>query len=186
MSYMRSLEGALGHSPDIEGDIPFWEFLDIEFDPTERVFRFVAYYTVRPAFPHLFQRLLGSPAIKRVEDELAGKKAQRIHKQNWKARSEVEFELGAKNVIYFLFSTNSKRFYIGEASDLVKRLLQPHPSIPDWDYFRYNVLPRGLDPYRVSLERMLIRDFAAVLSNKGGIVCQDISGCSLTNDRVDR
>jgi len=33
---------------------------------------------------------------------------------------------------------------------------------------------------------MQIRDFAAVLSNKSGIICQDISGGSLTNDRVDR
>jgi hypothetical protein len=186
MSYMRSLEGALGHSPDIESDIPFWEFLDIEFDPEHRIFRFVAYYTMEPAFPHLFKRLLGAPAIKRVDDELAGKLTQRIHKQNWRARSEVEFELGAKNVIYFLLTTDAKQLYIGEASDLVKRLLQPHPSIPDWNYFRYNVLPRGLEPYRVALERMLIRDFAAVLGNKSGVVWQDISGCILANDRVDR
>lgn len=186
MSYMRSLEGALGNSQDIETDIPFAEFLDIEFDPEKRIFRFVAYYTMPPEFPHLFKRLLGSPAIKGIDDALAGKGAHRIHKQDWKARSEVEFELGAKNVIYFLLATGTKRLYVGEARDLVKRLLQPHPSIPDWGYFRYNVLPPALDAYRVTLERMLIRDFAAVLSNTTGIECRDVGGYALTNDRVDR
>jgi hypothetical protein len=186
MSYMRSLEDALGDSQDIEVDIPFWEFLDIEFDPGKRLFRFVAHYTMRPAFPHLFKRLLGSPAIKTIEDELEGKPAQRIHKQDWKLRSELAFELGAKNVIYFLHAAGTKRFYIGEARDLVKRLLQPHPSIPDWDYFRYDVLPPALDPYRVALERMLIRDFAAVLSNTTGIGFRDIGAHALANDKVDR
>jgi hypothetical protein len=186
MSYMRSLEGTLGGSVDIETAIPFWEYLDIEFDPGQRLFRFVAYYTMQPAFPHLFKRLLGSPAIKAIDDELAGKERQRIHKQDWKPRSEVAFELGAKNVIYFLLATDSKRFYVGEARDLVKRLLQDHPSIPDWNYFRYDVLPPALDPFRVTLERMLIRDFAAVLSNNTTIDFRDIGGYVLTNDRVDR
>jgi hypothetical protein len=186
MSYMRSLEGDLGHSRDIESSIPFAEFLDIEFEPKRRVFRFVAYYTMRPAFPHLFKRLLGSPAIKGIDDELSGKEAHRIHKQDWKARSEVAFELGAKNVIYFLLATKTKRFYVGEAQDLVKRLLQAHPSIPDWDYFRYDVLPPSLGPYRVTLERMLIRDFAAVLHNNTGIDSRAIGSHSLANDRVDR
>jgi hypothetical protein len=153
------------------------------------VFRFVTSYTMPPAFPHLFNRLLGSPAIKSVDDELAGKRIHRIHrihKQDWKVRSEVAFELGAKNVIYFLLDTQTKQFYIGEARDLVKRLLQAHPSIPAWDYFRYDVLPPILDPYRITLERMLTRDFAAILCNSTGVDCRDIGGYTLTNDRVDR
>lgn len=32
MSYMRSLEGALQGGTDVEQTIPFWKFLDIEFD----------------------------------------------------------------------------------------------------------------------------------------------------------
>ena len=50
---------------------------------------------------------------------------------------------------------------------------------PFWDHFRYNVLPSSLEPFRVALERMLIRDFAAaaVLTNKGGIDWRDISAC---------
>jgi hypothetical protein len=58
MSYMRSLEGALQENTDVEQKIPFWEFLDIEFDQARRRFRFVAYYRQQPSFPHLFHRLM--------------------------------------------------------------------------------------------------------------------------------
>src|SRR5580704_6722992 len=60
MSYMRSLEGTLQGNVDIEQVMPFWEFLDIEFDKQRRVFRFVAYYRQEASFPHLFDRLIGS------------------------------------------------------------------------------------------------------------------------------
>jgi hypothetical protein len=186
MSYMRSLEGRLGDDGDIEAQIPFWEFLDIEFDRDQRAFRFKAYYTVKPIFSQLFARLVGSPAIKGVDDELSNKGHDRIHKQDWRPRSEVEFEVGARNVIYMLLDRESKHFYIGQAADLVVRLVQPHSSIPKWNYYRYDVLPPALSSFRVALERMIIRNFAAVLENKGGVHWFDISGCALMNDRIDR
>lgn len=84
-----------------------------------------------------------------------------------------------------LLDTDGKRFYVGEAADLIKRLKQPHASIPNWNYFRYNVLPSALAPYRVALERMLIRDFATVLKNCRAIAWREISSCELANDKVD-
>jgi hypothetical protein len=84
-----------------------------------------------------------------------------------------------------LLDTKGRQFYVGEAEDLVKRLLQPHASIPKWDFFRYNVLPSELAPYRVALERALIRDFASVLKNKKGVPTYEIGDCILTNDKVD-
>jgi hypothetical protein len=185
MSYMRALEGALDKSSDVEQTIPFWEFLDIEFDNARRQFRFVAYYRQQPSFPNLFHRLIGSPALLKVADEIEGKEDPRINKQSWKLRTELEFELGAQNVIYMLLDTNEKRFYIGEAADLVRRLMQPHASIPNWNYFRYSVLPTELAPFRVALERMVIRDFASVLRNKCEISWHDIAACDLANDKVD-
>ncbi len=95
-------------------------------------------------------------------------------------------KLGANNALYTLLDTESKLIYIGEADNLVKRLLQPHPSIPNWNFFRYDVLPEGLRPYRVALERMLIREFAAVLKNKRAVAWREIAGWVLANDRVDR
>jgi hypothetical protein len=185
MSYMRSLEASLQGKVDIEQLIPFWEFLDIEFDNQRRVFKFVAYYRQGASFPHLFERLIGSPALRKVADEIERKVDARIYKQNWKPRSDLEFELGAQNVIYMLIDTNEKRIYVGEATDLIKRLLQPHTSIPNWEYFRYSVLPAELATHRVPLERMLIRDFASVLKNKKEIPWHMIEDYELVNDRVD-
>lgn len=85
-----------------------------------------------------------------------------------------------------LLESPHKRLYLGEAQDLVGRLLGSHPSIPKWNFFRYDVLPPALAPFRVALERMLIRAFATVLENKGGIRRLEIAGCALANDRVDR
>jgi hypothetical protein len=185
MSYMRSLEGALAENTDVEQQIPFWEFLDIEFDRVRRIFRFVAYYRQQPSFPHLFHRLIGSPALRRVADDIEGKSEIRIYKQDWKPRSDLEFQLGAVNVIYMLIDTNGRKFYIGEAADLVKRLLQPHACIAEWNFFRYNVLPKEFAPHRVALERMLIRDFAAVLKNRKQIPSHLIADCELPNEKVD-
>jgi hypothetical protein len=98
---------------------------------------------------------------------------------------ELEFELGAQNVIYMLIDTEDKLLYIGEAKDLVKRLSQKYPSIPNWNYYRYDVLPSQLSSYRVSLERMLIRGFAEILESNSGIECLKISDYMLVNDKID-
>jgi hypothetical protein len=187
MSYMRSLEQSLtkDNKTDIEIEIPFWEFLDIEFNQPKREFVFVAYYKQEASFPNLFERLISSPVISKIADELENKKEARIHKQSWKPREELEYEIGAVNVIYMLIDTKNKLLYVGEAQDLIRRLSQPYPTIKDWDNFRYNVLPDKLVPYRVVLERMLIRDFASLLRNKKDVKCISISDYSLANDKID-
>lgn len=188
MSYMRSLEQSLSEVEDldIEHKIPFWEFLDIEFDKSNRLFRFVAYYKQDPTFPGLFERLIGSPALQKISEELEGKGNERIYKQDWKRRQELQFEIGAKNVVYILLDTEHKLLYIGEAQDLVSRLSQPHSLIEDWNYFRYDVLPDNLSKFRVEIERMMIRDFASVFSNERGV--QNLLGTEfkIVNKKVDK
>lgn len=62
--------------------------------------------------------------------------------------------------------TKNKLIYVGEASNLVERLRQDHPTIPKWDNFRYNVLPIELSHHRKDLERMIIRELASLLESK--------------------
>jgi hypothetical protein len=187
MSYMRGLETSLSpkKAAAIERDIPFWEFLDIEYDASRKLFMFCAYYTQEPSFPELFRRLVQSSAIQKIDDEIAGKGEARIHKQDWMPRSSLPLQTGVKNVIYTLIDTKSKLLYVGEAIDLLKRLISNYPSIPDWDYFRYDVLPDVLAPHRVTLERMLIRDFAALLPNKKHESSICISEYRLANSKID-
>lgn len=190
MSFVRDIEDRLRKTKgdkqtNIEQEIPFWEFLDIEYSRDDRLFRFVAYYTQKPTFSELFKRFIESPILHKIDDELSRKPPFRIYKNRWRHRAELEFEVGAYNVLYTLIDTKNKLIYIGEASNLVKRLRQDHPSIPKWDYFRYNVLPDEIAIRRETFERMIIRDFASVLENKGKIVSFKISDYRLVNDKID-
>ena len=189
MSFVRDIEDRLRKSngtdeKSIEDEIPFWEFLDIEYQREAKQFYFQAYYTQKPVFSELFKRFIESPVLHKVDDELKDEPPFRIYKTKWRPRKELEFELGANNVLYFLIDTSNKLLYVGEAAKLIDRLRQNHSSIPDWDYFRYNVLPDELFPHRVSLERMIIRDLASFLQNEY-IEPIRISDYKLVNDKMD-
>jgi len=186
MSFMRDLESRLrDDATDIEKDIPFWEFLDIEFDASTKVFRLAAHYTQLPLFPELFKRLTYSPLLKRIDDELGGKAEFRIHKQDWRPRDEYETEIGAENVIYTLIDTSARLLYVGEAENLLRRIKAGHDLIQGWDFYRYDQLPPMTKTQRVALERMMIRAFASVLGNMRGIPTLEISDYRLVNERID-
>ena len=187
MSYMRMLEQSLSpKSVNIEEEIPFWEFLDIEYNNELRKFYFEGYYRQKPSFPQLFSRLIGSPPLAMIDDERHEKTQNRIHKKDWKDRSELQFEVGAENVIYVLADERKKLLYVGEAKNLIRRLSQKHPSIPNWNLYRYDALPSNLDPFRIELERMLIRSYATLFPNKAKVGTLKLSDWRLTNDKIDK
>ena len=186
MSHMRDLESRLRKdTTDLETQTPFWEFLDIEFDVEKKVFHLTAHYKQTPTFAELFKNLIGSPPIKRIEDELTHPGQFRIEKQGWRPRSMYEMELGAENVIYMLIDEKAKLLYFGEAEDLIRRFKVGHSEIKDWNFYRYDQLPSMHKHQRVAIERMLIRIFASVLENKGGVTTKSISAYRLANRRID-
>lgn len=69
MSYMRTIENELRAGNvkykdiDIEEDIPFWEFLDIEFNAAEKTFNFHAHYIQKPQYFELFKELVNSHVV---------------------------------------------------------------------------------------------------------------------------
>jgi hypothetical protein len=83
-----------------------------------------------------------------------------------------------------LIDTKNKLLYVGEALNLVDRLRQDHLSIPNWNYFRYNVLPDEMVPHRKTFERMVIRDLASILENEYSDFIK-ISDYKLANDKID-
>ena len=160
--------------------------LDIEFDNSNQVFYFTAYYLQKPAFPELFKRLVGSPMMHKIDDELKEKPLFRIYKQDWRPREQLDSEIEADNVLYTLIDTKNKLIYVGEASKLVKRLKGDHPTIKYWDFYRYDVLTSVVnEEQRVALERMLIRYLAKLIQNKANIYTMGISKYELANDKVD-
>jgi hypothetical protein len=190
MSNMRDVEARLRavkrKQGDVEEEIPFWEFLDLEFDAGAKAFELTAYYVQEPSFPELFRHMAGAPPLKRVQDELANKISSRIHKQNWKPRAEFETELGATNVIYMLIDTVNRLFYVGETDALIARLRRGHSLISDWDYYRYDALPTSLEEHRLQLERMVIRDIDGIMGESSLGLPVALSQFRLVNLRIDR
>lgn len=189
MSYMRMLEAELRKDSThrkIEKEISFWEFIDIEFESTSKSFYFTAQYKLTPQFPNLFSKLIGSPTVKRINDQLQDGRVTKIHKQDWKPRDEYLSELGAENVIYMLADTDRELIYVGEANKLIPRFKMGHTDIKNWDYYKYSVLPAALAPLRLEIERMLIRDMAALLENKQNIQSIKISSYKLANRKIDK
>lgn len=192
MSYMRSIEQDLRKSNlkyegvDVEEEIPFWEFLDIEFDLKNREFKFKAHYTQKPVYAELFQELINSHTLKRIDDKLNDKDAFRFTKGSWRKRADLASQGEAKSVIYNLIDTVNRSIYIGEAEVLTKRLKQDRESIPDWDYYRFDTLPEGLSKQqRVAIERLIIRIFASFFENTKGIESMPVSDYVLANKKID-
>lgn len=189
MSYMRDIESRLRSKIDrkkIEDEIPFWEFLDIEFNIDENEFIFTSYYTQKPSFPELFSRLIGSPVLHKIDDEISKTNKDRIYKQDWKPRQEFETEIGAENVIYTLLDTKNKLIYVGEAKKLISRFRQGHSVITNWDFYRYELLPKSMMRERVTLERMMIRFMATLFPNNKNIKSMELSKYKLVNDKIDK
>jgi hypothetical protein len=192
MSYMRSIEQDLRKnkeeylSQEIENEIPFWEFLDIEFDSLNKTFRFKAYYIQKPAYIELFKELVKSHTLKVIDDLLNSKEDFRFIKQDWEPRGKLKSQIDAKNVIYNLIDTVNKKIYIGEAESLIQRLNQNRNVINDWDFYRFDCLPKGLSrPQRIAIERLLIRTFASFFNNKKGILSKLVSDYELVNEKID-
>jgi hypothetical protein len=192
MSYMRSIEQDLRKSKpeyrdqEIENEIPFWEFIDIEFDSASKIFYFKAYYIQKTAYIELFKELVKSHTLKIIDDLVNAKDEFRFIKQDWEPRKKLQTQIDAKNVIYNLIDTKHKKIYIGEAESLVQRLNQNREVIKDWDYYRFDCLPEGLTRIqRIAIERLLIRTFASFFNNKKGIPSKKVSEYDLVNDKID-
>ena len=90
MSHMRDIESAIRKDVgDIEKEIPFWEFIDIEFNPKKES-SFLLHTTHKVHFFLNYLKTFYSPAIKTIEDSIINKDDFRIYKQDWKPRENLE------------------------------------------------------------------------------------------------
>jgi len=192
MSYMRSIEQDLRKGKpeylgqDIEIEIPFWEFIDIEFNSSKKSFHLKSNYIQKPVYIELLKELVKSHTLKIIDDLFNQKKDFRFVKQDWEERRRLKTQIEAKNVIYNLIDTKNRLIYIGEAENLVQRLNQNRDVIRNWDYYGFDCLPAGLTrTQRVAIERLLIRTFDSFFPNRKGIPSKKVSEYSLANDKID-
>lgn len=191
MSYMRSLEQKLRKgnpkydNKNIEDEVPFWEFIDIEFDSIKKVFKFKAHYFQKPIFPELFKQFITSHLLKDIENTLLNKGDFKFIKEDWIHKSKYKNFMERNNIIYYLIDSKNKLLYIGEGEHS-KRIFQPRKEIPEWDYFRVDCLPQWLTRLqRLELERLIIRGYAAILRNNKNIQSLEISNYNLVNLKID-
>ncbi|EQC47542.1 GIY-YIG nuclease family protein [Bacteriovorax sp. Seq25_V] len=173
MTYFRYLEALLRKnknklksipSNEIEEEIPFWEFLDIEYFNESNTIFFTPQFTQKPIFPELFKILSKSPSISSIEDELKGH--EKISKSEWFTKDDFEGLEHQRNVIYYLVDEKNKELYIGEAKELKTRFKSKRTEIPNWNKIRFDVLPKDLIKYRVQIEEMIIKSFSYFFNNK--------------------
>lgn len=174
MTYIRGLEEELQKKSsketkstwDSEKEIPFWEFLDIEYNFKDREMHFTAYWQQKVTFPMFFQEVIQSQLTTRIENEVLKEKELVITKGDWKPKSALKNQLNAKNVIYWLIDVNNKELYVGMAENLTKRVTEKRPEIPNWTHYRYDTLPTVFDDkVRHAIEKMVIRSMASLFEN---------------------
>ena len=185
MSYMRELESSI-RDKNLDDEIPFWEFLDIEFNAENKTFLFTAHYTQTPIFKELFKSLVGSAAVRGIEDFVFDRESK-IYRQHWKKREDLKTELDIYNGVYTLLDEKNRLLYVGESNNIKRRLTEgPHPEIPKWTHFSFEALPGGTTKKtRCKIEDMLIRQYAAVLENKKpGFPIIAISNYKLVNKNI--
>ncbi len=189
-SYIRVIEGELRKNKDsncnIEQEIPFWEFIDIEFDALERKMFLTAHYVQKSMYNELFTELSKSHAIEEIENRIFQINDLRIVKSDWKEKSDLPSQIDFKNVIYNLIDTENKEVYIGEAKSLKGRVIEGRSEIPGWNHYRFDSLPDGLSQkQRVAIERLIIRTFASFFRNTKNIDSFEVSEYKLTNKKID-
>jgi hypothetical protein len=191
MSYMRSLEMRLRKNDeaykdlDIEQEVPFWEFIDVEFDNLQKTFLFKDHYSQKAIFPALFKQFIRSHLLKDIENSFLNKGDFKFIKEDWISRKDSKNFLQRHNIIYYLIDTKNRLLYIGEGEH-TKRIFQLRKEIAEWDYFRVDCLPEWLTKsQRLEIERLIIRSFASLLINKKNINTKRISDFTLINLKID-
>ena len=175
MTYIRGLEeelqkkasGTIKSNFNSESEIPFWEFLDIEFDAEKLEIHLTAHWKQEVMFPMFFREIINSQLATRIEQEVLKEKELVIAKSDWKQKSHLQYQLNEKNVIYWLVDKINKQLYVGMAENLTKRVTENRPEIPNWTHYRYDVLPYAFDDkIRHAIEKMVIRAMASLLKNQ--------------------
>jgi len=189
---MRSIEDRLRQikkeykGQNIEEEIPFWEFLDLEFDSKTKTMYLNAHYVQKPLYLELFKEIVNSHVLFNIENTINNKEEFSIVKSEWKCKDDLDSQIDAEIVIYNLIDMDNKQIYIGEAESLLTRLRGKRTEIPNWTHYRFDSLPNGLSKQqRVAIERMLIRVFASFFENSKISKSMEVSAFKLMNKKID-
>ena len=81
----------------------------------------------------------------------------------WLKKRELKDIWEHRFVIYYLLDSKKKELYIGKATSLTSRVFEGRKEIPDWDYFRYDILRPESRFLIGDIERALIESYNGYL-----------------------
>lgn len=87
----------------------------------------------------------------------------------WIPISELGKHSTQEFVIYYLIDTKNKQLYIGSGKKLSDRVYKGREVIPEWDYFRYEIVKPMYHKHLKNIEYHSISNFARFLENNAGI-----------------
>ena len=168
-TYARHLEAKLRQSSGGDYDElsieSFHEFVDIEFDIENNLMIWTPHFVVEPTYKELFGELADNTALYLIDSSIEGRAS--LASSDWEIRANQP-PRKVPNVIYYLRDDANQLFYVGKGGpgNGTDRIFDPHPRIPNWTHYRYDVLPQNFNNQMVeAFEQMQIRVFAYLLTN---------------------
>lgn len=137
-----------------------------------KVIQFLPFIKSSTPYDPLFKKLVDTNAFYFM-DKL-DKKSLISKSTNWISISKLKDEPNQDFVIYYLMDTVNKKLYIGSAKKLKDRVVPGRSEIPNWNYFRYEIVNPEFSSLLRSIEYHSIANFARFLDNNANIGILDI------------
>lgn len=128
---------------------------------------FETFIKVKTPYDSFFKKLIDLNAFYFIDQ--TDNKNFIIKSNDWMPSSKLKDEPDQEFVVYYLIDTVNKLLYIGSAKHLKDRVKLGRSEIPNWNYFRYEVVNPAFAQYLRSIEYHSIMNFATFLNNKAKI-----------------
>ena len=156
------------------------EAISIKIIEKNRI-KFSTYIKSKTPYDALFRKLIDNNVFYWLNDtEDSG---FILKSTDWISIDELKNHPNQDFVIYYLIDSKNKKLYIGSAKKLKSRVYEKREVIPDWDYFRYEIVKPIYHNNLRNIEYHSISNFAKFLDNNANIkfLDKDFSNYKLVN-----
>lgn len=147
----------------------------------EKVIKFSPYIKIKTPYDALFKKLIDNNVFYWLND--TDDRGFILKSTEWISINELKNHPNQEFVVYYLVDSKNKQLYIGSAKKLKDRVYDKREVIPDWDYFRYEIIKPIYHKYIKNIEYHSISNFAKFLDNNANVkyLDKDFSDYKLVN-----
>lgn len=132
---------------------------------------FDSFMKSKTPYDSLFKKLIDSNVFYWLDN--IENKSLILKSTKWLSISELKDQPNQEFVVYYLADTVNKLLYIGSAKRLKERVVPGREEIPNWNYFRYEIINPAFSNNLRGIEYHSITNFARFLGNNGNIKVLD-------------